>query len=280
MTSDDVVASAWADGHPDELLSALIDDELSARDAARVREHLASCDECAAALDAATTSRQALRALPFLDTDVGDRVVARRHAAARAGAAFVVVAAVAVGLVGASTGVQHPEVVPDVVAMSEVHLAWSAGGVDAAGAAAAPMGTLHEVGRVPDSYPAPSGVLGTGVSLSRRAVLDASDLTVVRYRAGDGEPGAVSVFQQPGRLEWDRLPAGTLEDLGGRLTWASRARPTVLVAQVGDLVVTVVGDDPAATTATLQAMPAVRRAGFAERVHDACQRFVATFGLR
>lgn len=51
-------------GHPDELLSAFLDDELDEPDASQVTTHLATCDTCLAELDGLRQARAALRGLP------------------------------------------------------------------------------------------------------------------------------------------------------------------------------------------------------------------------
>jgi len=51
-------------GHPDDLLSAFLDDELEEADALRVARHLSGCPECAAELDGLRSMRAALRDLP------------------------------------------------------------------------------------------------------------------------------------------------------------------------------------------------------------------------
>jgi anti-sigma factor RsiW len=51
-------------GHPTDRLSAYLDGELSAGDAAAVEEHLRTCPACRAELDALSRVRQLLRHLP------------------------------------------------------------------------------------------------------------------------------------------------------------------------------------------------------------------------
>ena len=54
-------------GHPDDLLSAFLDDELDEAAATRVTRHLAECTRCLEELDGLRDARAALRGLP----DVG-----------------------------------------------------------------------------------------------------------------------------------------------------------------------------------------------------------------
>lgn len=51
-------------GHPDDLLSAFLDDELDEATATRVTSHVADCDRCLAELDGLRAARAALRGLP------------------------------------------------------------------------------------------------------------------------------------------------------------------------------------------------------------------------
>lgn len=51
-------------GHPDDLLSAFLDDELDEPTASRVTQHVASCPACLDDLDGLRAAREALRGLP------------------------------------------------------------------------------------------------------------------------------------------------------------------------------------------------------------------------
>lgn len=53
--------------HPDDLLSAFLDDELDESSASRVTRHLADCPQCERELDGLRQARTALRALPNVD---------------------------------------------------------------------------------------------------------------------------------------------------------------------------------------------------------------------
>ena len=53
--------------HVEELLSAYLEGDLDDERAKDVREHLASCPDCASLLDALTLTRDALRAIPEID---------------------------------------------------------------------------------------------------------------------------------------------------------------------------------------------------------------------
>lgn len=99
--------------HPDDLLSAHLDGELTPEEVRRVEEHLAGCAPCRAELEALAAARSAVRGLPILEVPPGvlglpDEVVVplRRRTLAWIGAAA---AAVVAGLVGLATLLTPPE---------------------------------------------------------------------------------------------------------------------------------------------------------------------------
>ena len=57
--------------HPSELLSALLDGELTAQERIQVAEHLAACPECGDELNDLHFARTAVRSLPLLDLPSG-----------------------------------------------------------------------------------------------------------------------------------------------------------------------------------------------------------------
>lgn len=228
------------DGHVGDLVSAHLDGELDAETAARVRAHLEVCPECEELAARTESARSWVRTLPPVDgTQVVDRLLARHRATIRAGAAFVGVATVLLGALALSASVIRTEVLPEIDHLVAAHQR----GAD---------------------------------------VPDGDDLTVVVH--GDGET-TVSVFQQPGRLDWDGLPRGRTERLGDRAVWRPVAPPStgrllghaVLVAEAGDVVVTVVADDLDSARVVLDGLPDVKRRSAWERVHDACARLTETF---
>ncbi len=94
-------------GHEGDRLSALLDDELSQKDALDVTRHLARCTECADELEELRSMRTALRGLPGVETPLSFMVEQvllgprdeQQSAALRA--AWLTVAAGAMLLVGA-----------------------------------------------------------------------------------------------------------------------------------------------------------------------------------
>lgn len=57
--------------HPGDLLSALLDNELSLEERARVKTHLEACRECRIELETTSAMRDTLRELPMLDPPPG-----------------------------------------------------------------------------------------------------------------------------------------------------------------------------------------------------------------
>lgn len=266
----------WDGDHPDELLSAYVDGELDWGDEPAVSSHLESCAGCRDAVDAVIAARDALGSLPPADGSVAVDSFLRRHRRGiTTGAAFVSLAAAVLAVLALTASVVQPTIVPELDQMAAAHEA----GLDA-------MGTASTSSRLRDlvsadlegrAHAVPAGLIGSGVKLSRESVYDGSDLMAAAYQS-DGV--RVSVFQQPGRLDWGTLPDGEIQDLGGRTVWfRTGAGPVVAVAEVGDLVVTVVSDDEPAAVTAVSGMPERHRRSVFDRVHSACQRFTRAFAL-
>lgn len=267
------------DGHAGDLVSARIDGELDPETTRWVDEHLAGCEPCRAAADEARLAQRWVRSLPPVDsTEVVSGFLGRHRAMIRTGTTFVGVAAVALGAIALSSAVLHPDVVPEIDALVGAHLAAHDTPAEPhramAESGAAGLSGVRVVQHVAGHYAAPAAVLGNRARLSRRAMFDGDDVAVVVY--GDGR-SSVSVFEQPGSLEWDELPDGAVLWIGDLRVWERRSSPAVLVAEVGGLVVTLVSDDRAAMTTVLGALPEKRRGSTWDRLHDACARFTATF---
>lgn len=123
-------------GHPDEKLSAFLDDELDEPDASHVTRHLAACEACLAELDGLREARAALRGLPDIPPP-SSLFAAVPDAAAEAGsrergrrAATGIAAGLAVVLtVAFMLGESQPgEVVPPVDVVVVDHVARTGGG--------------------------------------------------------------------------------------------------------------------------------------------------------
>lgn len=254
--------------HADELVSAHLDGELDAETDAWVVAHLADCDECRAAAAAAEDARQLMRAAPPVGAaSLVEDVIARRHRLVGTGAAFVGMVLVALGLLAVTASVIHPKLAPDVDELVAVH-------ADAAHGAMTGMRSVDDPGR---HYATPVELSYDGsTAFGRQAVYDGQDLTTAVYDVSGVE---VSLFQQPGRLDWDELPDGETERVGDRTIWIRRSRPVVVVTEIGDLVVTAVSDDEAAVHDVVASLPEPERDSTLERIHDSCQRLTEIFGL-
>lgn len=102
--------------HPEELLSAHLDGELSELERRRVASHLADCDRCRAEIAELSRARAAVRALPYLElparvADVAglpaESTPVRRRPATWVGAAAAV--AVAVFITAAAINAPEPQ---------------------------------------------------------------------------------------------------------------------------------------------------------------------------
>lgn len=253
------------DGHPDEELSALVDGELDPVTEAWVAEHLHRCAACRQATDELAQARSVLRDLPPVDaTPVVEGFLARHRRMVRLGAGFVVVAGLVLAAIGATAATEHPRLVPDLAALTAGHV----------GQAHGEMAGMER--RARSAYAAPPGLIGSAVHLSRQEVWDGTDLAAVVYRDGAVD---VSVYQQPGSLDWSGLPPGEVATVGDHAVWFGAGHPVVAVTQRGDLVVTVVSDERPAVLTAVAGMPEWRRGATWDRVHDACQRLVRVFAL-
>lgn len=254
------------DGHPEELLSAHVDGELDPEAQAWVSAHLDGCPDCRQAADELAEARSMLRGLPPVEAGpVIEGFLARHRRIVRLGAGFVVVAGLVLAVVGVTAATEHRRFVPDLAALTAGHVEQAHG----------EMGGMEKQDR--SDYDAPPGLIGSATQLSRQEVWDGTDLAAVVYRDGDVD---VSVYQQPGRLDWGALPPGELVEIGDRTVWFGPGGPVVAVTQRGDLVVTVVSADRPAVVTAVAGMPEWRRRSTWDRVHDACQRLVRVFALQ
>lgn len=258
-------AGAGAEGHPDDLLSAHVDGELDPATDAWVVDHLAGCPGCRRAAAELTEARSLLRGLPPVDASpVIEGFLARHRRGIRLGGGFVAVAGLVLLALGLTAATEHRRLVPDVSGLAAVH-------------AEQAHGDLRGMERrTRSAYAAPPGFLGSTVQLSRHEIWHDTDMDAVVYRDGDVD---VSVYQQPGRLDWDDLPSGDVVTIGDHDVWFGPGPPVVAVTQRGDLVVTVVSADRAAVLTAVAGMPEWRRRATWDRVHDACQRVVQVFAL-
>lgn len=256
-----------ADGHAGDLVSARLDGELDEATAAWVDEHLDSCVACAEVAGAVGVAREWMRSAPAVDASpVVGSVIARRRRMIGNGLVFVGLVLFVLGLLAITSSVTHPTVAPDVDAFVAAHERSSH----------AESGDMRPVDDVPSIYATPV-VLGAMPSpLERRAVYDGMDLTVAVY---EDDAERVTVYQQPGRLDWESLPSGDRVQVAGRPAWVREGQPVVVVAEVGDLTVTLVADDVAQAERAVADLGAPTRTSTLDRVHDSCQRLLEVFAL-
>jgi len=111
--------------HPGDLLSALLDGELTPAEEAGVRAHTSACEQCQRELRLIGEGRTLVRDLPAVDPPFGfyERMLRPRHRWARVGvAALVAGAAASVGLMAVATPREAP-VSPHVAQLVDAHTA-------------------------------------------------------------------------------------------------------------------------------------------------------------
>jgi anti-sigma factor RsiW len=111
--------------HPGDLLSALVDGELTPREEQGVRAHLEECADCGRELRLIGEARTLVRDLPPVDPPFGffERMLRPRHRWARTGVAALAGAAVASVAVMALAAPREPQVSPHVARMVDAHTA-------------------------------------------------------------------------------------------------------------------------------------------------------------
>lgn len=271
------------DHHPGDALSALLDGELDAADAATVADHVAGCAGCAAELDDIRRARRALRELPAVEPLPGfleslqprsNVVSLERHRARRLGgnlAAAAAAAVAAVVLLGSTPAT-------DVAAAVAAEPQGAADRHDATvSATSAGVGLVLPERRVSPTTMPPQGIDDLPAGFVAPRELDGYRI-VDAYRMADGvqllyEKGRhrLSVFEQEGDLT---DPPPNLRPVGDDIwQWDDpRARGLVVVAARGGLVITVVGDEsPEAVLDAVHAMPDTGEGEpFARRLRRAC----------
>ncbi len=91
------------------------------------------------------------------------------------------------------------------------------------------------------------------------------------------EDHTVSVFSQPGRVDWDRLPEEGMKELGGVSAWVDPDQDLVLV-ESADAAVTIVGLSPNELVGPLQTL-SHRSRGVYARVRDTAATLSAELGF-
>ena len=111
--------------HPGDLLSALLDGELTPREAEGVRAHLSTCDECQRELRLVTEGRTLVRDLPPVNPPFGffERMVRPKHRWARTGVAALAAGAAASVAIMALAVPREATVAPHVGQLVDAHTA-------------------------------------------------------------------------------------------------------------------------------------------------------------
>ena len=119
-----------SDRHLDDLLSALLDGELDATEAASARAHLDACPGCRGELAATAETRDLVRGLPAVEPPFGfyERLLLKRRSG-RAVAALAGAAAAAIMLVAVGDPTTDP-VQPAVADLVDRHAATASAGGD------------------------------------------------------------------------------------------------------------------------------------------------------
>ncbi|MEO1063815.1 MAG: hypothetical protein AAFZ07_20545 [Actinomycetota bacterium] len=215
------------DGLHDEL-SGYLDDELPADQRAELEARLAADSELADELASVAAVRAALRGLPEVEPPPGalEEVVAavraaehleRRGRRARrlvgAGAMASIVAFV-VAMVAVEPAVA--DATPDLEAALDIHAA------------------IEQTGAVDDS---------AGAGLSSVHLVGRDELV---HRSARPEGGTlVSMFSQPGEVDWSRMPGGERVSVAGQQAWTSvEGDDHLLVIERDGVVVTLVSGAP------------------------------------
>jgi len=256
--------------HLGDLLSALVDGELTTEEQTAARTHLDGCADCRDELAATEATAALVRGLPPVDPRFGfyERMLRGRRFSPdrrgqRIGLTVATVAAAVALFVAVGGDLAGTSVAPAVDDMVEVHEAGlgPATGFEAMGDDEASA----------DELPAE---LAAG--FERDALFERDDVLAVAYRAG-GE--TITVFEQDGGLEPDELePAMDPMDDD---SWAMDHHGLhVVVVDRGRAVYTVVGDPPMSVLMAVAGdLPTAPSPSLLERAREAGTEVVWTFGL-
>ncbi|MGI9623605.1 MAG: anti-sigma factor family protein [Acidimicrobiales bacterium] len=247
----------------DERLCAYLDDELSPNDRDAVETELSSSARLRRELAELEATRSLVRGLPMLDLPAGvtqrvrpaatgglaSQTGSNRFGYRRIGVAIAAVAAAWLLILSVGVSLGSLPIVPEVDQLAVQHAAAESGDEMSFAEMDSESMMKKDAAIMAD--------IGHGMGLD--AVFQRDDVVHARY--SDGEH-AVSVFHEPGEVDWDDLPAsGEIEVLPTGKVWRSSMKGVeVLVVQRGDLVVTIVVDgdmDEDMATAASEMVPQV-----------------------
>jgi anti-sigma factor RsiW len=257
--------------HPGDLLSALLDGELTVDEATEVRAHVDGCPVCRAELEDVRIARRFLRELPAVEPPAwalaemlaGDKVVSlgRRRAAL-----VNIAASVAAGvllLVASASSIAPPALQPEVAGAVTRHASTVSALLGSTGARIVPATAVvpttapqRDVEHLPAPYDAPDTLAGYQLVDAYRSP---GGVHLLYQRGGFG----LSVFELPGSVDWDGLPGdGTRMVLHDHRAWrwdGSPANGRLVVLEDDGMVVIVVGDESAdAVRAVASSLPRAR----------------------
>lgn len=219
-----------------ELLTAYLDDELDPAERREVEQALADSAELRAEFATLDATRALLRGLPQVEPRQPLERVATvpspgRHPR-RLGMMVAGVAAVWLVILTIGVSIGSLPIVPEVDQLTVQHASASESDMPM------PFVPMDANDMMADD-PAIMPDIGHGMGLE--AVYQLDDLVQSRYSDGVHR---VSVFHEPGDVDWDDLPSGgTMEMMPSGQVWRTQMGDfDVLVTERGDLVVTIVAD--------------------------------------
>lgn len=167
--------------------------------------------------------------------------------------------AVAIGVSVSAGLVGDGAVIPEIDRLAQRHLAAQAMVPSATGSA---DDTATSAAIVPDGY-------------ERTATTTVGDIGQAVYARGKE---TVSVFELSGPLDWDALPAGGRETIGGTEAWLDDRR-AVAVLEVGGEAIVIVGLRRREVVQLIEDRPGSIRVGWADRADDLASTIVGHLGF-
>lgn len=282
--------------HAGDALSALLDGQLSAAEAAAVRAHVATCAVCEGELDDVRAARRLVRSLPAQEPPPGflasllhddDIVVPLRPRRTVLAAVSGSVAAGLVLLVLSAASVTLSSVEPEVAASVERH-ASTVGALEAEGQIARAGERFVSPASVPpttsavrssDDLPAPYHAPETVAGYRLVEAYEMADGVHLLYRRG---PYALSILETPGELDWGALPEdGTRLRVGVHDAWrwdGGGADGRLYVVDGDGMVVVLIGDEPGdAVLEVAAALPEARSLSMGSRVQRSVAKALELF---
>lgn len=275
------------DGHLDDVLSAYLDDEVTATERVAVEAHLSACAECRSDLEAEREVRALLRDLAPVDPPLGfyERILRDGPASSekpvrkrriRFGLANIAATAAAWMLILGLANLNHGggSVDPSTAGYVSAHASILPG----LGGRSAPSDSSQAEAKAKADYDVPDRLAGT---YQLTEVIDDGGTPHLVY--SDGQR-TVSMFLRVGRLDTDALPSDThTVEVNGAQAWEvpTSSGPVVFMQRPG-VVVIIVGSPPdqaASDVAGTDGLHADQSESLLDHLTDAGQGLLQTFGL-